>query len=228
MDETFLPANVSAPAADPDAVRVGAFEPRSVVAGPGERAVLWVTGCLRRCPGCMKPEWFGFDTGVLTPITALTEQILSVHAQRPLTGVTFSGGEPFEQAAPLAKLAAALRRAAGLNVLTYSGYRIDALRAEDRFAPLLGEADWLIDAEYRGDQPGPLAWRGSDNQTIYERAAGGIHQPMPEQGAAMTVREVQVSVTASRLRLSGFPNAAMQRKLQESLERRGIRMIVES
>lgn len=225
MDETFLPAGARAPAAAPDAVRVGAFEPRSVVAGPGERAVIWVTGCLRRCPGCMKPEWFGFDTGVRTPIAELVERVLAVHAQRPLTGITFSGGEPFEQAAPLAKLAAELRRAAGLDVLTYSGYRMAALRAETRFAPLLAETDWLIDGEYRGDRPGPLAWRGSDNQTVYEKAADGEHRAASPQVDASPLREVQVSLTANRLRLSGFPDSTLQRKLQESLARRGIRMI---
>lgn len=225
LDETFLPVGAMGPQAADDAVRVGAFEPRSLVAGPGERAVLWVTGCLRRCPACMKPEWFAFDTGLLNSISAIAERVLAIHAARPLQGITFSGGEPFEQATPLAALAAELRWATGLDVLAYSGYRLDALRSTPRFAPLLDQCDWIIDGEYRQDRSGPLRWRGSANQTLYHRGIDGTHVSVCPADEAPGVREVQVSLTAHGVRLSGFPNSKLHRGLQARLRQRGITMI---
>src|SRR5687768_3431912 len=107
LDHTFMPSNATAPLARADAVRVGAFEPRSVVAGPGERAVLWVAGCLRRCPGCMKPDLFDFAAGETVSIEVIERWIENVPR---LNGLTISGGEPFEQAQPLAELARRVRR----------------------------------------------------------------------------------------------------------------------
>src|SRR5688500_13937382 len=138
LDETFLPSGSAAPLAISHAIRLGAFEPRSVVAGPGQRAVLWVAGCLRRCPGCMKPDLFDFKAGETVSIDTIEEAIFQVP---DLDGVTFSGGEPFEQATPLAELARRLR-GRGMTVLVYSGYRLDALCAQpDRFQSLLVETD---------------------------------------------------------------------------------------
>ena len=201
-------------------MRLGAFEPQSTVAGPGERVVVWVTGCLRRCPGCMKPEWFAFDTGDATGVDELLERVLAVHAAKPLAGVTFSGGEPFEQAEPLGALAGRLRRA-GLDVLVYSGYRLAALCENARFAPLLEQTDWLIDGEYDATRPGPVLWRGSDNQTVYHRGPAGF---APATLPTNPTREVQVSLTGDGLRLTGFPDARLQRQLQARLDARGIRL----
>lgn len=217
LDETFLPFEAAAPLAMPDAIRIGAFEPRSVVAGPGQRAVLWVAGCLRRCPGCMKPDLFDFNAGETVSVDAVEEMIMKV--QR-LDGVTFSGGEPFEHAAPLAKLARRLR-SRGMTVLVYSGYRLDALCARpDRFQLLLDETDILIDGEYRRELPGPFAWRGSSNQVVHSLTARG---KVVEYGQR-PIREMQISLTKDGLRLSGFPSAEVEAALTRELRTRGICM----
>ena len=122
LDETFLPIDAKVPACQTDAIRIGAFQERSFVAGPGCRAVIWVTGCLRRCPGCMKPEFLPFDIGKLVTICEMVERISAIDG---LDGVTYSGGEPFEQSAPLAKLSRRLKQT-GLSIAAYSGYRHEA------------------------------------------------------------------------------------------------------
>jgi anaerobic ribonucleoside-triphosphate reductase activating protein len=215
LDETFLPIGASAPEAAADAVRVGAFEPRSVVAGPGQRAVLWVAGCLRRCPGCMKPDLFDFNAGRAVDVAEIEAWITAVP---DLDGVTFSGGEPFEQAAPLAKLARRIR-GRRMTVLVYSGYRLEALRAHpERFGSLLDETDILIDGEYRRDLPGPFRWRGSSNQLVHLlREQADVTPP-----AERPVREMQVSMTAGGVRLSGFPSPAVETSLAERLRTRGV------
>jgi anaerobic ribonucleoside-triphosphate reductase activating protein len=217
LDDTFLIRGATPPPLAADVVLLGDFQARSVVAGPGTRAVIWVAGCLRRCPGCMKPEWFEFDAGTPVPISELANRVLAISG---LDGVTFSGGEPFEQADALAQLCRPLRRA-GLNTLAYSGYRLDALRANAaKFGSLLAEVDFLIDGEYRHDLPGPYRWRGSQNQAVYNMRRGERLDAPSECGS----REMQLTVCSEGLRFTGFPNAATLRQLAESLERRGVHM----
>lgn len=217
LDDTYLVRDAVPPLLGSDVIQLGALQARSLVAGPGERAVVWVAGCLRRCPGCMKPEWFEFDAGTPVRVPELAERILAIPR---LDGVTFSGGEPFEQAQALAALCRLLRRA-GLNVLVYSGYRLDALRMnEARFGDLLAEVDFLIDGEYRHDLPGPFRWRGSENQAIYDMRRNQRIDAADERSS----REIQLTLGPEGVRLTGFPNSETLRNLAQSLERRGVQI----
>ncbi|MBO3460049.1 radical SAM protein [Aetokthonos hydrillicola Thurmond2011] len=119
----------------------------SEVNGPGSRAVVWVQGCLRECPGCFNPESWSFEMNQLRTIDSLAEKILSNPRNQ---GVTFSGGEPFWQAPALASLASKVK-AAGLNVMSFTGFTLEQLQAE--YAPagskdLLAQLDILIDGPY--------------------------------------------------------------------------------
>lgn len=119
----------------------------SEVNGPGCRAVVWVQGCLRECPGCFNPESWSFEINQLISVDTLAEKILSKPRN---TGVTFSGGEPFWQASALASLARKLK-AAGLNVMSFTGFTLKQLQSES--APpdsqaLLEQLDILIDGPF--------------------------------------------------------------------------------
>lgn len=119
----------------------------SEVNGPGCRAVVWVQGCLRECPGCFNPASWSFEINQLISVEALTQKILSNPRNE---GVTFSGGEPFWQAPALAQLARNVK-AAGLNVLSFTGFTLEQLQSQN--APtgaqdLLEQLDILIDGPY--------------------------------------------------------------------------------
>ncbi|PMB47047.1 radical SAM protein [Fischerella thermalis CCMEE 5201] len=119
----------------------------SEVNGPGCRAVIWVQGCLRECPGCFNTESWSFEINQLVSVDSLAEKILSNPRNQ---GVTFSGGEPFWQAAALANLARKVK-AGGLNVMSFSGFTLEQLQSE--YAPagsqkLLDQLDILIDGPY--------------------------------------------------------------------------------
>ena len=43
----------------------------SQVNSPGCRALIWVQGCLRECPGCFHPESWSFENKVLMGIDTL-------------------------------------------------------------------------------------------------------------------------------------------------------------
>lgn len=217
LDDTFLIRDAAAPEMPQDAIRLGAFQSRTTVLGPGNRAVIWVAGCLRRCPGCIKPELFSFTAGSTVPIGRLAERIQQVPN---LQGVTFSGGEPFEQAHALAKLALLLKKE-GLDVLVYTGYQLSVLHASpERFGTLLAVADYIIDGEYHRDLPGPFPWRGSSNQTIYdfrEKMALNVD-------SAPQCREVQLSIGANGLRMIGFPSQELVNALGKRLSSRGLQL----
>ena len=74
----------------------------SIVDGPGIRTTIFSQGCPHHCPGCHNPETWAFGCGTDVPVEALVDIVKS----NPLCrGVTFSGGEPFVQAAGFARLA---------------------------------------------------------------------------------------------------------------------------
>jgi anaerobic ribonucleoside-triphosphate reductase activating protein len=119
----------------------------SEVNGPGTRAVVWVQGCLRACPGCFNPESWPFEVNQLVSIDQLVDQILSNPRNQ---GVTFSGGEPFWQAPALAELGKKLK-AGGLNLMSFTGFTLAELQSPT--APvgagaLLEQLDILIDGPY--------------------------------------------------------------------------------
>jgi len=119
----------------------------SEVNGPGCRAVLWVQGCLRECPSCYNPASWSFEMNELMSVDTVVEKIL---ANPRNEGITFSGGEPFWQAPALADLARKVK-AAGLNVMSFTGFTLEQL--QDEYAPagakeLLAQLDVLIDGPY--------------------------------------------------------------------------------
>lgn len=138
------------------------FVPRSRANGPGERAVVWVQGCPRRCPGCFNPDTLPFVDREWVTIDELESRIL---AQEGIDGVTFSGGEPFSQAATLAELAKKLHEH-GLTVVCYTGYTLRQLKVGNRsdWNALLSEVDLLIDGPFIQELRCHEPYRGSANQ----------------------------------------------------------------
>ena len=214
LDDTFLPIVLLQHATlSPDVVQVAAFEPRSYVVGPGIRSVVWVAGCHRRCPGCSQPEFLSFDSGRPVQVSDLWRTISKIP---DIDGVCFSGGEPFEHASPLAALARLVHEA-GLTVVSYSGYRMEALRADrTRFGELLDEVDLLIDGEFQLTANEPSRWRGSSNQRLHY-LTGRIDRCESES----PVRDMQITLDASTLRFSGILPRDFVQLVRRNLTERG-------
>ena len=131
----------------PGYLNIMGYVDESEVNGPGYRAVVWVQGCKRECPGCFNSESWSFETNKLIAIEELANQILSNPQNQ---GVTFSGGEPFWQAPSLTLLAKRLK-VAGLNIMSFTGFTLNQLLSED--APigskeLIEQLDILVDGPY--------------------------------------------------------------------------------
>lgn len=83
-------------------LRLAGTVSNSIVDGWGLRYVVFVQGCNHRCSGCHNKHTWDFEDGFEREVDNLFEDIKS---DKLLDGVTFSGGEPFEQAEGLAVLA---------------------------------------------------------------------------------------------------------------------------
>lgn len=141
----------------------------SIVDGEGIRFVIFVQGCVHNCPGCHNPQTHDFTQGYETDTEELLEKI---KANPLLDGVTFSGGEPFCQPAPLCEIAKGVKKL-GLNVVCYSGYTFEELielSKDDRdIKNLLYLTDILIDGRFVLEKRNLLLkFRGSDNQRIID------------------------------------------------------------
>ena len=138
----------------------------SIVDGPGIRATIFSQGCPHHCEGCHNPETWPFEGG-----TEMEEEtILSIVRSNPLCrGVTFSGGEPFAQAAGFARLAKLLKEA-GYEVASYSGYTFEQLlRGTPAQRELLSCIDILIDGPFiMAEKSLEVPFRGSRNQRILD------------------------------------------------------------
>ena len=138
----------------------------SIVDGPGIRTTIFCQGCPHHSPGCHNPETWDFGCGTDVPV----EDLVEIVRRNPLCrGVTFSGGEPFAQAAGFAKLARLLKEK-GYEVASYSGYTFEALLegSEDQ-KELLSSIDILIDGPFlMAERSLEVPFRGSRNQRILD------------------------------------------------------------
>ncbi|MBR4752900.1 MAG: anaerobic ribonucleoside-triphosphate reductase activating protein [Thermoguttaceae bacterium] len=148
-------------------LRIAGCVADSIVDGPGIRYALFTQGCPRSCKGCHNPQSHDPNGGVETT----TEQILQEIDSNPLLdGVTFSGGEPFMQAGPLAQLARDCRLR-GLNIVVYTGYKWEELieANNDDWKALLKETDALVDGPFIQElRDWKLKFMGSSNQRIID------------------------------------------------------------
>lgn len=134
------------------------------VEGPETRYCIWVQGCSRRCKGCQAPHTWPHAGGTLYETAAIVRDIL---AQKGIEGVTFLGGEPFEQAEALGIIAEKVQRA-GLGVLCFTGNLIEDLQNLPKNKRLLDNTDLLIDGEFQVDKLDySRPWCGSSNQRYH-------------------------------------------------------------
>lgn len=139
----------------------------SIVDGPGLRYGIFVQGCSHNCPGCHNPESQPNEGGTEYTLAQIRDDILS---NKLITGVTFSGGEPFEQAEACAPLAKKLKED-GYRIWAYSGYLAEDLIARDDSATrgFLENIDVLVDGPFvESLQSYDLKWRGSSNQRLID------------------------------------------------------------
>lgn len=137
--------------------------------GPGFRFVVFTQGCPHHCEGCHNPESHDPSGGYDCEI----DKIVSEVEKNPLlSGVTFSGGEPFCQVKPLIELAQKVIHL-GKNLIIYTGYQMETLlkmgETQPEILELIGLADMIVDGPFILQQRDlNLLFRGSLNQRVID------------------------------------------------------------
>lgn len=166
-------------------IRMYGVVEESIVDGPGLRFSAFVQGCSHHCPGCHNRESQPHEGGYLSTVGELCERIAN---NVSVSGVTLTGGEPFEQ--PEACLALARWcKTRGLSVWAYSGYcyedilagNVPGRKAQDASEAcrssaarraaraLLDVCDVLVDGPFvMGRRSYDLHWKGSSNQRVID------------------------------------------------------------
>lgn len=192
---------------------VHAFVGGSRVDGPGLRAVIYFQGCSIGCGSCWNPAAHSF-TGEERGIAQVTSLVRSALAECELEGVTFSGGEPMQQAAALLALIGSVRdQMPELSFGMYSGYSERELASgrywcrsgltrdakQDLWQQIRRYLDFAVLGRYIARRPGRLPLRTSTNQKLVlfsDRYSEHDFEP----------QEVEVHIGAHGLvQVTGFP-----------------------
>jgi len=135
------------------------------VLGPGRRLGIWLSGCSKRCPGCMSPELQRRRDSDEVPFGQIRQLVAS--RSIGVEGVTISGGEPFEQNEELYRLVAFLKASVTDDILVYTGWTLQDVLADKWGSKTLPLMATLIDGEYIAEKDCGIGLRGSTNQVVH-------------------------------------------------------------
>ena len=193
------------------------FVAHSQVNGPGVRAVVYFQGCNLGCANCWNPVTHAF-VGRPRGVHDVADQVATAHRTHPLEGVTFSGGEPMQQALDLLEVVRLLKRAKPeLSMGMYSGYterELDSGRFWTRYelgleaknwcwADIKQYLDFAVLGRFVAARPSRLPLRTSSNQVL--RLFGNRYRE-----EHFKPLEFEVHIEAQGLvRITGFPLAGL-------------------
>lgn len=150
-------------------IRLAGIAYESLVNGPGMRRVFFSQGCKHNCLGCFNEDTHDFLGGEERDIELLIDDLKN---NPMINGVTFSGGDPFEQADKFAYMAKRIKEL-GLNIWCYTGYTfeyiLENINKRDGWEELLNNIDVLVDGKFKiSKKIDGLKFKGSTNQRIID------------------------------------------------------------
>lgn len=146
----------------------------TTIEGDGLRVNLFVSKCQFRCVNCFNK--LSQQAGYGEPFTKEHEKQLFEKLSLPFVdGLTFVGGEPFQNAVHLVNIAKSLKiKYPEKNIWSYTGYIIEILMGLDEDDPrriFLNYIDVLIDGQYIDEERNEAnlkVYRGSSNQRLID------------------------------------------------------------
>ncbi|MCD7905226.1 MAG: anaerobic ribonucleoside-triphosphate reductase activating protein [Clostridiales bacterium] len=135
--------------------------------GDGLRAVLWVSGCSHRCPGCHNEITWDPSDGL--PFDKATkEEFFSRLKPDYISGLTLSGGDPLfpSNIKPLTALAKEIKETFPHKTLwLYTGFLWEKIKGLE----IIKYTDVLVDGRFiEALKDNNLKWRGSKNQRVID------------------------------------------------------------
>ena len=144
---------------------VHSIESFSTLDGPGIRYVIFLQGCSFRCRYCHNPDTWKKNTGKKMNIINLFSEIKkNQNYLRPNRGgITFSGGEPLEQAGNILPLFEEIKNIKLTTCLDTAGYRLDSPVKE-----LLKNTDLVLLDLKQSISNKHRELTGKDNASVFE------------------------------------------------------------
>lgn len=201
----------------------------STANGPGIRAVLWFQGCSLACKGCWNPETHAFHEKNRTSIGEIQDWIKGL---TDIEGITFSGGEPMQQAPYLYVLVAWIREhRPDLTIGMFTGYSKKELEngnfkwmsaapesKDDGFQKgskqlwdaIKGHLDFAVTGRYvqsMSCHDEPL--RGSSNQDVLFFTSKYKKDDLSAQSAEVTIGEDGL------IQITGFPTESFLEEMKD-------------
>jgi anaerobic ribonucleoside-triphosphate reductase activating protein len=168
----------------------------SRVNGPGDRFVIWTQGCRKMCKNCYNPETWSHYRNNLIDIDLLVEEIKNSST----TGVTISGGDPFEQPEELFYLLGEIKQLdLSDGVIVFSGYTIDEIRVREELRKSLDYIDVLIDGLYIDEKRITNGLAGSSNQEFH------FLSDKISRDSINIDQEVEIHSLGDLIQITGFP-----------------------
>lgn len=188
---------------------------RSSVNGPGNRVVLHFQGCDLGCKGCWNAETHAFKTDKEVDF----EELKTWLRDRPnMDGITFSGGEPMQQAQYLFLLTDFIKtERPDWSMIMYTGYTIKELErgafkwhkssdgdwqkgTPELWKEISSKLDLVVAGRYNQDKrSSDLPLRGSSNQEI-------VYLSDRYTESDLIAQEVEFSISDDGLvKITGFP-----------------------
>lgn len=150
-------------------LRLAGINKNSLVDGEGVRFVLFTQGCSHHCKGCFNKHTWSYSGGETYSLPPLLKQIKE---NKIITGITYSGGECFEQASYLCFIAWYLKNVRPeLTHWAYTGYTWEELLSRKKYAEIefLKLLDVLVDGKFEEDKKDEdLIYCGSSNQRVID------------------------------------------------------------
>ena len=185
----------------------------SRVNGPGDRFVIWTQGCRKMCKNCYNPETWSHYRNNLILVDEIFESIKNSSA----TGVTISGGDPFEQPEELFYLLTKIKQLdLSDGVIVFTGFTIDEIRVREELRKSLDYIDVLIDGLYIDEKRISSGLAGSSNQQFH------FLTDKISREEVLIDQEVEIHFSSGLIQITGFP--IIDRK---ELELKGIKILNE-
>src|SRR5438445_3414164 len=181
-----------------------AMIPASRANGPGLRAVVFFQGCTLGCEKCFNPTTHVFQGAEVAP-EKVAKALVEAHREHILEGITFSGGEPMQQADSLLALMRNLRsQAPELSLGMFSGYTereldegrysiwrrsVQAHEKRSLWGAIRAHLDFAVLGRFNHFQVGTAPLRSSRNQVLRLFSNRYTETDFGEQLAEVSIHE---------------------------------------
>lgn len=140
--------------------------------GLGCRVTLWISGCIHHCEGCHNKSTWDFSSGRIFDKEAM-DKLIDLLSLPYIKGLTLSGGDPLCSYDEILELVRYVKdKLPSKDIWLYTGFTMEHIKSNMK--DILHYVDYVVDGVFLKDKRDvTLAFRGSSNQRIWERAENG-------------------------------------------------------